>query len=67
MKIKLNDMIYNNVKEGTTLASFIDKLGFKPQGIAIAINYEVIPKSKWEETILSDNLELMLIHAISGG
>lgn len=67
MKIKLNDMVYNNVEEGTNLASFIDKLGLKPQGIAIAINYEVIPKNKWEETILSDNLELMLIHAISGG
>lgn len=66
MIIKLNDRSYE-AEEGCSLASFLEKLGIKREGIAVAINYEVVPRSKWDETILSDNIELMLIHAVSGG
>jgi sulfur carrier protein len=66
MTIKLNDKPYE-ISEGTSLAAFIESLGLKPQGIAVAIDYEVVPKDRWEETILSDQLELMLIYAVSGG
>jgi len=66
MIIKLNDKPHE-IEEGTTLASFIGKLDVKTQGIAVAIDYEVIPKSKWDGTILSDKMELMIIHAVSGG
>ncbi len=66
MIVKLNDKPYQ-IEEGTSLASFLKSLGISTQGIAIAIRYEVIPKTKWEETILSDQVELMLIQAVSGG
>ncbi|WP_203558276.1 sulfur carrier protein ThiS [Bacteroides sp. 224] len=64
--IQLNNKPYK-IEVGTTLISFIESLEIKPQGIAIAINYEVIPKELWETTILSNDMELMLIHAVSGG
>lgn len=66
MKILLNDKQYE-VDEGTTLAAFIESLGQKPQGIAVAIDYEVIPKDQWSGYVLADGHELMLIHAVSGG
>lgn len=66
MTITLNDKEYE-VSEGTNLEAFIQSLDIKLHGIAIAINYEVIPKNKWDETILSDKMELMLIQAVSGG
>ncbi|MDR3261734.1 MAG: sulfur carrier protein ThiS [Tannerella sp.] len=66
MIIKLNGKEHE-ISDGTTLSAFVESLGLKPQGIAIAIDYEVIPKDQWEETILSDKLELMLIQAVSGG
>jgi sulfur carrier protein len=66
MTIILNDKSYE-APEGISLATFIESLGLKPEGIAVAINYEVIPKDRWAETMLSDRLELMLIHAVSGG
>jgi len=37
------------------------------QGIAIAINDEVIPKANWEKTALQKNDRLMLIRATQGG
>ncbi|MDR3188438.1 MAG: sulfur carrier protein ThiS [Prevotellaceae bacterium] len=66
MTILLNDKPYE-VAEGTSLSAFIDGLGLKREGIAVAVDYEVIPKDRWAETILSDRLELMLIQAVSGG
>ncbi|MDR2057520.1 MAG: sulfur carrier protein ThiS [Dysgonamonadaceae bacterium] len=64
--ITLNDKPHE-VAEDMSLAAFIESLGLKPQGIAVAINYEVIPRDQWTDTILSDRLELMLIQAVSGG
>jgi sulfur carrier protein len=66
MTVLLNDKSYE-VAEGTSLAAFIDSLGLKREGIAVAVDYEVVPKEQWAETILSDGLELMLIQAVSGG
>ena len=66
MEVILNDKSYS-VKENTSIADFIEELGLKPEGIAIAINYEVVPKEQWAKTILTDKMELMLIHAASGG
>ncbi|MDR1335433.1 MAG: sulfur carrier protein ThiS [Tannerella sp.] len=66
MKVILNDKPYD-VAGGTSLAAFIESLGLKPQGIAVAIDYEVVPRDRWGDTMLSDRMELMLIHAVSGG
>lgn len=66
MTIYVNEKPHEAV-EGTSLASFVESLGIKPQGIAIAIAYEVIPREKWADTPLTDGVELMLIQAVSGG
>ena len=66
MEVKLNGKMHE-VQENTSLAVFIQSLGIKPQGIAVAIGDEVVPKQEWTGTILSDKMELMLIHAVSGG
>ena len=66
MTIYVNQKPYP-AEEGITLAAFMQNMGIKPQGVAVAINYEVIPQKQWEETILTDKTELMLIHAVSGG
>ncbi len=66
MKIMLNGKSHE-VGEGTTLGAFLDNLGIAPQGVAVAINYEVVPKDAWNDTVLTDGVELMLITAVSGG
>lgn len=37
------------------------------QGIAIAVNNEVIPKKEWETRTVSDNDNIILIKATQGG
>lgn len=66
MEIILNDKPYL-VKDSTTLAAFVESLELKPEGIAIAIDYNVVPKDRWAQTVLTDKMELVLIHAVSGG
>ena len=66
MIVKLNDKPYE-VAEGTTLDRFIESLEIPLQGVAIAIDYEVIPKNNWPETKLKDGMTFMMIHAVSGG
>ncbi|ABG57531.1 sulfur carrier protein ThiS [Cytophaga hutchinsonii] len=38
-----------------------------PQGIAIAINEQVLPKSEWESCTLKNNDAVLLIRATQGG
>lgn len=66
MKVQLNNKPYE-VSAGTALDKFVESLDLQIQGIAIAIDYEVIPKSQWHETTLDDGMTLMMIHAVSGG
>lgn len=66
MTIYVNEKPYE-VEEGTSLATFIAGAGIQQQGVAIAIAYEVVPREKWADTLLTGNMQLMLIQAVSGG
>jgi len=66
MVVKLNDKLYE-IGEGTTLDRFVESLGIRIQGFAVAVNYEVVPKSQWSAVMLVDGMELVMIHAVSGG
>ena len=66
MVVNLNDKPYE-VADGITLNAFIEKLDIQLHGLAIAVDFEVIPKNEWPSTTLTDGMELMMIHAVSGG
>lgn len=55
------------VKEGSSLADLAVQLELPKDGIAIAIDYKVVPRSIWSSTILEENIELMVLEAVSGG
>lgn len=55
------------VKEGSSLADLAVQLELPKDGIAIAIDYKVVPRSIWGSTILEENIELMVLEAVSGG
>jgi sulfur carrier protein len=66
MKIKVND-IAHEIAEGTSLAAFVESIGLAPEGVAVAIDLEVVPKGQWASTTLVDGMELIVIRAASGG
>ncbi len=38
-----------------------------PQGIAVAVNADVIPRDRWEMTLVRDGDSVEIVRAVSGG
>lgn len=65
MKIMLNDTSHEFV--GETLQDLLTQLGKSEQGIAIAINQQVVPKSLWSSTDLNEQSQVFIFESIAGG
>lgn len=54
---------------GTTVADLIAELGHDPsgRGIAAALNGEVVPRTAWRSTAVSDGDRVEILTAIGGG
>jgi sulfur carrier protein len=51
-----------------TLTGLLQQVGMPgQQGLAIAINHHIIPKSTWDSYALSENDQVTIIHATQGG
>lgn len=68
MKIKINGevKVFEDVK---TLLRIIEKElnGKSTDGIAVALNFKVIHKRDWSETIVNENDEIEVVTAVQGG
>lgn len=56
-----------NLAEGTNVVEFFNAQGISTDGIALAINEEVIPKSLWAKTQINQNDNILIITATQGG
>lgn len=67
MDITLNDQILT-IAESTMLSEIVlSQLGEKQNGVAVALNNAVIPKTKWHTIQLKSNDQLLIIKATQGG
>ena len=41
--------------------------GKESKGVAAALNSTIIPKQKWDKTLLNENDEVEIVHAVQGG
>ena len=65
MKVIVNDEDVE-VDELTTVAALIERLGFPEKGIAVAVDWTVLPRSLWQTT-LTDGARLEVVTAVQGG
>ncbi|HEX3547032.1 MAG TPA: sulfur carrier protein ThiS [Mycobacterium sp.] len=65
MKVTINDEAVE-VDEQTTVAALLERLGFPEKGIAVAVDWSVLPRSEWQ-TMLSDGAHLEVVTAVQGG
>jgi len=66
------EITYNNqtqeVQEETLVSDFVfTQMGDKQNGIAVAINETIVPKTEWATTYLKANDNLLIIKATQGG
>lgn len=53
--------------EQMTIQQLIDHLNIKTQGIAIAVNNQVITRSEWTHFTIKENDNILIIRATQGG
>lgn len=67
MEIKINDLL-TKVPEKSTLQDLVLlHTKAKTQGIAVAINEQVIPQPQWPSVLLQPTDQILIIKATQGG
>ncbi len=54
------------IDQGTTVAELLDARGIPAKGIAVAVDWAVLPRSEWH-LVLADGAKLEIVTAVQGG
>lgn len=65
MKLTVNDDAVE-VDGQITVAALLDRLGYPDKGIAVAVDWAVIPRSEWD-TELTEGAKVDVVAAVQGG
>ena len=65
MKIVINGQEQNFAP--ITLALLIEQLGMKQDRVAVELNRDIVPRTKWAETNLAEGDRLEIVHFVGGG
>ncbi|WP_093801252.1 sulfur carrier protein ThiS [Streptomyces sp. Wb2n-11] len=52
---------------GTTLGALVATLTRAPSGVAAALNETVVPRGRWDATVLGDGDRIEVLTAVQGG
>ena len=66
MKISVNDKDFE-IEENASILMLISKTNSPQTGIAVAVNNSVVPKSDWNDFIINENDNVLIIKAAQGG
>ncbi len=67
MNITLNEKLMD-IEESNTLLELLSNNDLdEKKGIAVALNYEVVPREQWSSTALKNNDKITVITATQGG
>lgn len=56
-----------SLTDGDTVQDLIDRIELKQQRLAIEVNLEIVPRSRYSEHHLQDGDKVEIVHAIGGG
>ena len=65
MKITINGQ--EQTSGPITLAQLIEQLGMKQDRVAVELNRDIVPRTKWAETSLAEGDRLEIVHFVGGG
>ncbi|MCV7230174.1 sulfur carrier protein ThiS [Mycolicibacterium komossense] len=65
MKVIVNDEEMQ-IDDQSTVTSLLERLGIPDKGIAVAVDWSVLPRSDWYRT-LSDGARIEVVTAVQGG
>ena len=56
-----------DVPQGSTLEGLVNETAASRRGVAVAVNGEVVPKTRWSDTRLVESDRIEILTAIGGG
>ena len=65
MRILVNDEEVE-IDDDTSVEALVERLGFPDKGIAVAVDWAVLPRSEWD-TVLSEGARVEVVTAVQGG
>ena len=65
MKVSINNKEVET--DAVTLLQFTTELSLPTQGVAIAANNRMIPRTEWADYALSEGISIVIIKAACGG
>lgn len=54
-------------EEGTTLSTLVEQLSLAPERVAVELNRDVVRRTDWPATRLSDGDRVEIVHFVGGG
>lgn len=66
MKISLNGED-REIDPATSVMQLLETAGYAQRRIAVEINREIVPRSRYEDHLLSPGDRIEIVHAIGGG
>ncbi|OXA96307.1 sulfur carrier protein ThiS [Flavobacterium hercynium] len=68
MELKINQQIKQFNADSLSVQSLLDlEIPHKQNGIAVAINNTIVPKINWNQHLLHETDEILIISATQGG
>ncbi|UTW68303.1 sulfur carrier protein ThiS [bacterium SCSIO 12643] len=66
MTIQVNN-VSHSVENSSSLDDVLKQLDIQTTGIAVAVNEQIITRSKWDSTSVADQDQILIIKATQGG
>ena len=66
MKLSVNHQAVE-ADAGETLAGLLQRMSVPAEGVAVAVNNRVVPRSEWAATPLHEEDRITIIRAVCGG
>ena len=66
MRVELNGES-EELDEGTTLSTLVERLSLAPERVAVDLNREVVRRADWPSLKLSDGDRVEIVHFVGGG
>ena len=65
MKVKINNQ--ETETQALNVKQLAEQLNLPAKGVAIAISNSMVPRDQWEETLITEGADIVIIKAFCGG
>lgn len=65
MKVTINNK--ETETQAKTIRELAQELDLPATGVAVAISNEMVPRDEWENTIIAEGADIVIVKAVCGG